>query len=159
MADSIGTTDCGGKPDTKRTEACHPLHVNKYAMNILFVDDDKDTRDLFRLVFSLEGHSVEMAEDAPSALMLLRDSKAHFDVTVVDYFMPGINGLEMVRQFNQGRAPKQTSFVLFTRAHPGDLKQEAKELGITFIVHKPTVTGRVVEAVEQAARHRTRERA
>ena len=32
-------------------------------MHILFVDDNTETRDIYRLFFSLEGHSVETAHD------------------------------------------------------------------------------------------------
>lgn len=121
-------------------------------VNILFVDDDKDTRELFSLVFSLVGHQVELAGDAQEALRLLGQS--NFDVTVVDYFMPGINGLEMVSLFNRTKAQRPTCFILFTRAYQGDLNQEAKELGVFCLVHKPVMPSQLVEAVEKAALER-----
>ncbi|MEE7490625.1 Response regulator receiver domain-containing protein [Methylobacterium sp. UNC378MF] len=65
-------------------------------MKILAVEDDAPTLAL--LVSSLEeaGHVVEQAGDGQTGLRLARET-AH-DVAVVDRMLPGLDGLELVRQ-------------------------------------------------------------
>jgi two-component system OmpR family response regulator len=65
-------------------------------MKILAVEDDIPTLAL--LVSSLEeaGHVVEQAGNGPTGLRLARET-AH-DVAVIDRMLPGLDGLELVRQ-------------------------------------------------------------
>ena len=58
--------------------------------NILVVDDDKNTRNLFSALLKSEGFSVQTAEDGESALEAI--DKIHVDLIVADVMMPGMDG-------------------------------------------------------------------
>lgn len=58
--------------------------------NILVVDDDKNTRNLFSALLKNEGFSVQTAEDGESALEAI--DKIHVDLIVADVMMPGMDG-------------------------------------------------------------------
>lgn len=66
------------------------------SMNILAIEDDAQT--LAFLVASLmeAGHDVEQAGDGHAGLTLARE--AAYDVAIVDRMLPGLDGLELVRQ-------------------------------------------------------------
>jgi diguanylate cyclase (GGDEF)-like protein len=68
---------------------------------VLLVDDSAEYRDLARSMLEREGHAVMTAENGPEALAILKSQKV--DVLLLDYYMPGMTGEEVVmtlRQFN-----------------------------------------------------------
>jgi len=69
---------------------------------VLLVDDNPEYVEATRLVLEREGHQVLTALNGPDALAIVRHS--HVDLLLLDYFMPGMTGEEVVvhlRQFNQ----------------------------------------------------------
>ncbi len=68
---------------------------------ILLADDDAEYLEATRLLLEREGHRVLMATNGPAALELLREHQ--IDVLLLDYFMPGMTGEQVVvklREFN-----------------------------------------------------------
>jgi diguanylate cyclase (GGDEF)-like protein len=68
---------------------------------ILLVDDDAVYAQATSLLLEREGHQVLLAENGPAALTVLRQN--HVDLLLLDYFMPGMTGEEVVtelRRFN-----------------------------------------------------------
>jgi CheY-like chemotaxis protein len=65
------------------------------AARILVVDDEPEIRELLGLTLSAEGWLVEEAESGPDALERCR--RESFDMVVLDYLMPGMNGLDVAR--------------------------------------------------------------
>jgi signal transduction histidine kinase len=63
---------------------------------ILVVDDQQDTLVSVGSLLEREGHRVLTAESAADALQILRTQDVH--LIVVDYFMPRMNGAELVRE-------------------------------------------------------------
>ncbi len=68
---------------------------------VLLVDDDAEYLEATGLLLEREGHRVLLATNGPAALDLLRENQ--IDVLLLDYFMPGMTGEQVVvklRQFN-----------------------------------------------------------
>ncbi len=68
---------------------------------VLLVDDNPEYLEVTRLLLDNEGHNVLVASDGPMALDLLVKEK--IDLVLLDYFMPGMTGEEVVarlRKFN-----------------------------------------------------------
>lgn len=68
---------------------------------ILLVDDSAEYREATRFLLEHEGHAVLSAENGPDALSILKHKKV--DLLLLDYYMPGMTGEEVVlalRQFN-----------------------------------------------------------
>jgi two-component system, cell cycle response regulator len=66
---------------------------------ILVVDDSPDILESTRRLLDGEGHEVQTAADGRNALDRLREET--FDLIVVDYFMPGMTGEELVRTIRE----------------------------------------------------------
>ncbi|SMB92472.1 GGDEF domain-containing response regulator [Deinococcus hopiensis] len=62
---------------------------------ILVVDDDADLRTTVTRLLQIDGHEVLAAEDGSEALRLCRERDIH--LMLLDYFMPGMTGEEVVR--------------------------------------------------------------
>lgn len=58
------------------------------------MDDDRSTRTLLRRLLSIEGYTVDEADDGPSALEKLAGDAP--DLVLLDVMMPGLDGLELL---------------------------------------------------------------
>jgi len=67
--------------------------------HILVVDDDKNTRRLFRAVLENAGYTVSAASDGAEALDLM-DSE-HIDLVVLDIMMPNMDGYEFTKSLRE----------------------------------------------------------
>jgi two-component system NtrC family response regulator len=65
-------------------------------LNILVVEDGQSQREMLRDFLAGEGHAVAGAEDGKSAIDYV--SKGHCDLLLIDYKMPGMNGLDVLTE-------------------------------------------------------------
>ena len=63
--------------------------------HILVVDDDKNTRLLFRAVLEEAGYTVSCASDGERALVVMDEE--HIDLVVLDIMMPHMDGYEFTK--------------------------------------------------------------
>ena len=61
---------------------------------ILIVDDEKLVLAGFKTALELEGYRVWTSQNAKAALALVQE--ASFDLIVLDFIMPGMDGLELL---------------------------------------------------------------
>ena len=66
--------------------------------HVLVVDDEELYRHALQRILKRVGHSVSTARDATEALAIVSDQKV--DLVLADIQMPGISGLELVRQIH-----------------------------------------------------------
>jgi len=72
-------------------------HVSGYT--ILLVDDDAEYLEATRLLLEREGHQVLTASAGPAALEMLHQNPVN--LLLLDYYMPGMTGEEVVTQLRQ----------------------------------------------------------
>ena len=113
---------------------------------ILIADDDRATRQILRQALVGAGFSVSLAADGKAALRHLR--KAKFDFMLLDVWMPGLNGLELLAQIRSIASPPRVTVMTSDRT-PDTLLRAVKEQAYRFI-RKPLEPGEVVELVQQA---------
>ena len=65
----------------------------------MIVDDDPSARESLKLLLSIDRHSVMEAKDGSEALALIADH--HFDLVLLDFFMPGMHGGEVARRIKE----------------------------------------------------------
>jgi len=66
---------------------------------ILVVEDEADIRNMLRDALSLAGHEVDVAESSAQAMELAKDKA--YDVCVIDYVLPGMRGLDLLRELHK----------------------------------------------------------
>ena len=64
---------------------------------VLIVEDNRDAREMFRMMLELDGHHVIEAEEGCAGLQLLRTEAP--DVAFIDVGLPGLDGYEIARRF------------------------------------------------------------
>ncbi len=62
--------------------------------NVLCIDDDSMARDIYFVLLEEAGFTVTLAADGKAGLEAFR--KARFDCVIVDVFMPGMTGLDVI---------------------------------------------------------------
>jgi two-component system response regulator (stage 0 sporulation protein F) len=120
--------------------------VNEAPKKVLIVDDAGPVIVLCVNVLQSLGYSAKGVNRGEAALELLR--KEPFDLMIVDYKMPGMNGLqvwEQARTIRDGMA-----FVLVTGHATPQIIDEANRLGCQSILLKPFTSAQLRGAVEKA---------
>jgi len=67
---------------------------------ILIVDDEKEIRDVSQSLLERAGYQVDVCQNGEEALQLL-DKGADYQLVLTDFDMPGINGLELIREIEK----------------------------------------------------------
>ena len=100
---------------------------------ILVIDDDKSARLLLERVLSRAGHTVTLVDSGEQGLQLLAQNA--YDLIITDKNLPGVDGLEVLRQARQTH-PKLQAIVITGFPTP-ETKTSARDLGVFSYVTKP----------------------
>ncbi len=114
---------------------------------ILIVEDSPDILFILKTELEWQGFVVDLSVDAAAALELLQDCKP--DVIVSDVQMPGMNGLELIRQVRQMPDLKTVpAIALSGSSMPMDV-QQAIFAGFTLHLTKPVELAQLIAAIEK----------
>jgi DNA-binding response OmpR family regulator len=113
---------------------------------ILVVDDDERIRASIARILRYQGHHVLQADSGSSALTLLHQAEP--DLLILNYCMPGLDGLAVLRRL---RVQAVTIPVLFTTAHESpSLAEAAADLGVYACLLKPFAVSTLLQLVRRA---------
>jgi two-component system, LuxR family, response regulator FixJ len=119
---------------------------------ILVVDDDAAVRQSIKFSLELEGFSVRTYADA--AELLNETTLPPFGCLVIDYNLPALNGLEVLRQL-RNRQVRLPAIVI--TSHPSRMVRERAAAAGASIVEKPlfnhALSDNIRAALEQQGRH------
>ena len=113
--------------------------------NILLIDDDQDFSDFLREELLARGYSVEYANSAKSGLDHV-GSDDSLDIILLDYRMPGMNGLEFLAILKEERI--ETPVIMMTRQGTSNTTIQATILGAFGYIEKGLDIAEFVERLE-----------
>jgi len=70
-------------------------------VRILVVEDEPELRNYFELTLRRLGYEVELAQNGGEALERLQSEDAEFGAVLLDFAMPGHDGIETLREIRQ----------------------------------------------------------
>lgn len=100
---------------------------------LLLVEDDENLRETVRDWLSFEGFTVETAADGMEALEQL--SVNQFDIIVLDWNLPRINGIEVLKRYRASGGTAQ--ILMLTGMDSMQEKQEGLRAGANAYLKKP----------------------
>jgi len=114
---------------------------------VLLVDDEESIRQLLLSILESK-YDVEVAVDGETAMRLLREPDAHYDLLISDLNMPGIDGLMLIREAQ--RITPGLPAIVITGYSSESSAIEALNLGVTGYLTKPFGTSQVLAAAAKA---------
>lgn len=116
---------------------------------ILLVEDEDFIRDLYIRQISKAGFQVKSAPDGQTGLSMLRAE--NFDLLLLDIMLPGINGLQLLREFKTQNPNSPMITILLTNLGQEAVIKEGFELGAQAYLIKASYTpDQVVNEVKNA---------
>lgn len=103
---------------------------------VLIAEGDQISLTHVRTLLSKSGYNVTVARDGWHALELL-ESQNPPPLAVLDWTMPGLNGIEICRRLRGSNRPRVTHLILLTRWNQQNERVEALEAGADDCLYKP----------------------
>jgi two-component system nitrogen regulation response regulator NtrX len=120
--------------------------------HILVVDDEAEIRASLEEILREEGYGVAGAADAGEAIALLRD--APFDVVLLDIWLPGRDGLELLAELREWPLETRPEVVMISGHGTIEAAVKATKLGAYDFLEKPLSLDRTLIVVKNAVEAR-----
>lgn len=120
--------------------------MNSTAESILVVDDDVDTCQNLADILGEFGYSVDIAHNGPAALECIR--RKAYPVALLDFKMPGMDGLTLYREIKRLRS--DTVAIIVTAHSSPETAEEATSAGVWKVLAKPLDLARLLPLVNDA---------
>lgn len=134
----------------------------RYGVSKMIVaDDDEDV--CLNIVKAMEktGVAVEYATDGEEAVRMMRDARekgSPYNLILLDWKMPNLDGLQTARLIRQNY-PEKIPILIFTAYDWAEIEKEAEEVGITHFMPKPFFMTSFKEAIRRVMGRRKEARA
>ena len=121
-------------------------------MDILLVEDDHDSRIRIARFLRDLGHRLVECENGENALRTFRPT---FHMVLSDVKMPGMSGIDLLREISSGPDGRDVDIVLFTGYNDLQLAIEAMRAGAYDYLLKPINVEELAAVVERVEEHQS----
>ncbi|MBF4162129.1 response regulator [Nocardioides acrostichi] len=112
---------------------------------VLVVDDDDDIRMLIALTLERAGYSVTSVADGNDALAEL--VAEHYDLTVLDVCLPGLDGIEVARALRSAKPETSPTVVMVSAMTSAADRAAGRAAGAVTYMTKPFRLGDLADTV------------
>lgn len=119
-------------------------------LSILIVEDGQSQREMLRDFLLAEGHNVAEAENGEKAIETVLNN--HFDLILLDYKMPGMDGLEVLKEIKH--INPEIDVVIITAYGTIETAVEAIKVGAIDYITKPVELDELLILVNRVAERR-----
>ncbi len=138
----------------------HALPADLHARRVLLVDDNPTSLEILRCYLSAFELRTQCALSGYQAIALLEAASAEeepFDLVLMDYQMPGMNGLETAERIQNSPNISQVPTIIMVTAHAKiEIMEEAERLGMRGFLSKPVNQSLLFDAVMNAFQQESR---
>ncbi|MCU0572469.1 MAG: response regulator [Syntrophobacteraceae bacterium] len=114
--------------------------------NILVVDDERSIRLTVKAFLEMDGHSVDTAEEAESAMAVIEGKP--IDVVLTDIILPRVSGVDLLRRIRERSAHEQV--IMMTGEPTLETASESLRLGAVDYLQKPVGKNEILKTVRNA---------
>lgn len=133
----------------------HQSAEQRSGLKVLLVDDSRTSRVKYQRLLQSHGYVVVTCEHAEAALSMA--STDRFDLVIVDYYMPGMNGAMLCRALRELPATREVTLAVLTGAYEDGLISSCIEAGASECMFKNESNELFLARVHGMARLRERE--
>ena len=130
------------------------VDIKPHEMNVLVIDDDPIACDHAKLILEKIGIAAEIAHSGKEAIEMVKLRHARrepYNLIIVDWQMPEMNGLEATRQI-RAIIGNETAIIILTAYNWDDIIDEAQAAGVDSFIAKPLFSGSLLEEFKKAFR-------
>ena len=102
--------------------------------SVLVVDDEEDVVRILRKQLVSAGYEALIAYNGQQAI---EKANEHPDLILLDIMMPGMDGIEVLRQIRNNSETKETPVIMVTAKGASTSILNAQELGVVDYIIKP----------------------
>ncbi len=124
----------------------HPSEPHR-SVRILYAEDVPELRELARIVFTRDGHSIECVPDGAEALVRLTADIDAYDLLITDHHMPRLNGFDLVSGLRQ--MPFKGKIMVFSSELSPMVAADYRKLGVDRILFKPVYPSFLRQAIAE----------
>lgn len=119
---------------------------------ILLIEDDEFIRDLYKRQLDMGGFFTFAFSNGDEGLESMKEN--HYDLILLDVMLPGINGLDILRNVKQNEETKNIPVIMLSNLGQDDVIKEGLVIGAVGYLIKPSYTpnqivGEVKKILEQ----------
>jgi len=120
-------------------------------MNFLIVDDMDNMRRSIRAMLKLIqfGHGYYEAANGIEAWKLITNDEIHLDFIIADWFMPRMNGIELLSKVRSSKNYRDLPFLIITAESNQTVIAEAAEYDVDAYLTKPFVTATLEHKIKE----------
>ncbi|BFT29538.1 hypothetical protein D210916BOD24_07140 [Alteromonas sp. D210916BOD_24] len=122
------------------------------SLNVLIADDIGVSRDAISEALSMASIQADIAAGGKEAIAKMRIATANhtpYDVLILDWNMPDIDGLEVAAIMNQELSTKQPKVIMLYAFESPQMREQANQLGIHTFIKKPFSTSELVDKLQE----------
>ncbi|HJV94601.1 MAG TPA: EAL domain-containing protein, partial [Albitalea sp.] len=124
-------------------------------LKVLLVDDSRTSRVKYQRLLKSHGYVVVTCEHPDAALAVA--ASEHFDLAIVDYFMPGMNGAMLCRALRERPRTRELTLAVLTGSYEDGVISDCLAAGATECMFKNESNDLFLARVHGMARLRERE--
>ncbi|MBI2381634.1 MAG: EAL domain-containing protein [Gammaproteobacteria bacterium] len=125
-------------------------------LRVLLVDDSRTIRLNYQKLLEAHGYAVVAVEDAEAALAAVAGDS--FDLAIIDYFMPGMNGAMLCRALRERAETRELTLAILTGSYQERVINDCLAAGAAECMFKTESRELFLARVHGLARGRLRER-
>ncbi|MDE2240377.1 MAG: response regulator [Rhodospirillales bacterium] len=126
--------------------------------NVLLVDDNRTNQRVFTRILEAAGHRVSVADNGNLAIDVLEREGDRFDIVLMDFNMPGMDGLEVTKLYRvMSLGARRLPIVGLTADAFAHANGSWKDAGMDGCLVKPVAPQDLVAVVEKMAHARENE--
>ncbi len=121
-----------------------------HGMSVLVVDDNPTARDIIQSMLTSLKFYADTAASGTEALEKIQSANSQgkpYQLVMMDWKMPGMDGLETIRQIKQQAGPEAPFFVMVTAYNRDELLEQAAELSIQAVLVKPLTPSTLLDSI------------
>ncbi len=123
-------------------------NISKRDLNVLVVDDSKETCDYFMCLMENLGIRTQCAYSGLEAIERVNKEQSHFDMIFLDWQMPQMDGIQLAKQIRNADGT-QPIIIMISVAEWADIEKEATGAGVDAFVPKPLFPSQITDCIHR----------